>query len=273
VGDERRCKHRSAYPWPPPFPSPSSKEPNSRAGLGPGPAALARTGNPGVIPPQATPYGKSYAAWAVAWQQWGFAQPVHTNPQFDTTGAFCAEDQQGPVWFLAGFFLGGVVHRDCAIPAGKALFFPILNGWEDNIGVDPPLSADQLKAACNALVDDPQQLGVIVDGVALVHLDDYRVATTLFNYTVPEDDSILDFLVHVNDFPTSPPPPGAASCGYYVMLTPLTPGQHTLEIVANHAGFDPLDVTYTLTVGSRGDAKPTHPNRDHRPQRSRAQRR
>ena len=44
----------------------------------------------------------------------------------DTTGEFASLGQSGPVWFLAGTF-GSTVTRTVTIPAGKTLFFPILN--------------------------------------------------------------------------------------------------------------------------------------------------
>jgi hypothetical protein len=36
--------------------------------------------------------------------------------------------QDGPVWFLAGT-PGGPVTRDCTIPEGKQLYFPLVNTW------------------------------------------------------------------------------------------------------------------------------------------------
>ncbi len=60
------------------------------------------------------------------------------NPVEDNTGKFCGLGQSGPVWFLAGTF-GGTVERTCTIPAGKALFYPLVNSiWIDC----PPPSTD-----------------------------------------------------------------------------------------------------------------------------------
>src|SRR3954453_11906827 len=89
-------------------------------------------GNPSVIPSNARPYGQSYVEWSNAWWQWAFSLPVpagnpEAHPLFDPTGASCGAGQSGSVWFLAGSFAGRTVVRNCTIPTGKAIFFPILN--------------------------------------------------------------------------------------------------------------------------------------------------
>jgi len=81
-----------------------------------------------VIPRDANAYGNSYGEWSARWLQWVFSIPAATNPAADTTGANCGEGQAGPVWFLAGTFINTAVTRACTVPAGKALFFPLVNG-------------------------------------------------------------------------------------------------------------------------------------------------
>jgi hypothetical protein len=93
-----------------------------------------------ITPVNANAYGNTYGEWSARWWQWLLSIPAATNPNSDTTGANCAQEQAGPVWFLAGTFGGSAVTRSCTVPAGKALFFPILNsifgaGW---VTVFPP---------------------------------------------------------------------------------------------------------------------------------------
>src|SRR4030081_3634226 len=71
----------------------------------------------------------TYGQWSARWSQWALAIPKGTNPLLDTTGAKCAVGQGGPVWFLAGTFGSGSVSRSCTVPAGKALFFPVVNAF------------------------------------------------------------------------------------------------------------------------------------------------
>jgi hypothetical protein len=74
---------------------------------------------------------------AAQWWQWALAEPASNNPLTDTTGQFAAVNQRGRVWFLAGNLGGGTTIRTITVPAGKALFFPIVNVFdvEDGIGV------------------------------------------------------------------------------------------------------------------------------------------
>src|SRR5215468_10575109 len=61
-------------------------------------------GNPAVFPPppQERPFGQTYGEWAAAWWLWALSQPAATNPILDPDGRFCANQQAGNVWFLAG---------------------------------------------------------------------------------------------------------------------------------------------------------------------------
>jgi hypothetical protein len=105
--------------------------------LAPAPAHLAQAAgnpNPGVLPPNSHPYGHSYAEWNNRWWQWAFSIPAPPdnpafNPLFDETGSNCGRDQSGPVFYLVGVFniSGTATRNDCVVPAGKALFFPVLN--------------------------------------------------------------------------------------------------------------------------------------------------
>src|SRR4051812_9973180 len=73
--------------------------------------------------PASTPYGKAYDVLSQEWWLWSLMQPVADNP---TYGAPCANGQSGDVWFLYGLFLP-LNSVNCAIPAGKSLFMPVVN--------------------------------------------------------------------------------------------------------------------------------------------------
>jgi hypothetical protein len=66
---------------------------------------------------------------ATNWWQWALETPASENPLTDTTGQFAAVNQSGRVWFLAGN-PGGTTVRTITVPAGKALFFPIVNVFD-----------------------------------------------------------------------------------------------------------------------------------------------
>jgi len=93
--------------------------------LGAVPVAFAKNPNPGVIPPQAKAHGMTYGEWSAKWWQWAVSLPLDHNPLADT--ADCSTGQLGSVWFLGGSFVSSTEERDCTVPPGKALFFPIIN--------------------------------------------------------------------------------------------------------------------------------------------------
>jgi hypothetical protein len=99
------------------------------------PALAAKNPNPGVLPPNSHPFGKTYGEWNAGWWQWFFSVPASKNPGLATNGAVdCRVGQSGNVWFLAGQFQSsGSFTRSCTVPAGKALFIPLINSWVDNV--------------------------------------------------------------------------------------------------------------------------------------------
>src|SRR5262249_59099704 len=89
------------------------------------PPANAANANPRILPPNSHAFGKTYGAWSAAWWQYVLAQPTGSNPLLDSTGAMCATNQSGPVFFLVGASGPGTENRNnCVVPTGKALFFP-----------------------------------------------------------------------------------------------------------------------------------------------------
>jgi hypothetical protein len=212
--------------------------------------------------PHVVPYG----LWGARWWQWVFSIPVHdsrnniTHPLLATGAVDCSIGQFGPVWFLAGNITGGPTTRSCTIPRNTLLFFPILNAWADNTGVDKPtdLSIAELKA----LVADgsaalPGSLHASVDGVPIPITSDNQGAA-LFAYEVPNKDNLLQFFgekVPGPGWPFVNTPIGtfvapAASDGTWLLLNPLSPGTHKVNFVGTSASTPSfsLNIVYTITV-------------------------
>ena len=201
-------------------------------------ASAAGNPNPGILPSQSRPQGHSYGEWAAAWWQWVYRIPADHNPVTDSTGEFANVGQSGGVFFLAGNF-GGATVRECVVPAGKMLFFPLLNQNWVQFPTDPPFTIPELREIIAPFVDDPVLLCEI-DGEAVQNPRSYRTQSSVFSVTVPAGNLLgLD--------------PGTyAPCvddGYYLMLAPLRPGPHTIHFASqNSDGSFSLDVTYHLTV-------------------------
>ena len=186
------------------------------------------------------------------WWQFAISIPTAVNPLVDSTGADCVVGQRGQVWFLAGTFFGGTVTRNCSIPAGVALFFPVINSVQINTpnvcGQTGSLSVSDLRALSAPFIDAATNLSVQVDGKPVEDL--FRVKSNVFATTFPADN--------IFNAPCAGAGLGAVPAavyspsvddGFYVLLKPLSVGSHTLHILSEvpSQGFS-LDVTYDLTI-------------------------
>jgi len=232
-----------------------------------GTSAFAGGSTAGVLSPDRTHYGKSYAQWSAAWWQWALAIPVHSppfssrvnHPLVDLTGVQCSVGQSGPVWFLGGaFFQAGmpgsssIVRNSCTVPPSKALFFPLLNGECSTLEGPSFGCASDVQGNRDAVkffIDLVANLSADVDGVSIPISTSYRVGSAdkpTFCFKLPPDD----MLTFIGEGPFSP----GAYCpavddGYYVMLAPLPAGAHTVHFHGEIPAFSfTLDVTYKLNV-------------------------
>mgnify|MGYP007070991491 CR=1 FL=1 len=208
-------------------------------------ASVQANPNPGVAPIGSRPYGYSYGEWEARWWQWASRIPVERNPILDSTGEHCAEGQDGPVWFLAGNY-GGVTRRECTVPAGKSLFFPLINGvWWQTLQ-DAPHTVEAMREEARGFLGTPT-LAATVDGRSVLTPARYYEETPVFTSYFPTNNA-MGF-----DATWLPVEDGMLRCdqtvdaGYALMLHPLSAGDHTVRFTAR-AGWGELDVTYTLHV-------------------------
>jgi hypothetical protein len=216
-----------------------------------------------VIPPQFTAL---YAEYSARWWQYADSVPTAQSPFLDQTGANFAAGQSGPVWFLSGTVcfnaLGqpcvatdknpATVVRNVTLPAGKFLFFPVLNSEADNVNPGAPdttFTADQLRALVKQQQDAAENMTVEVDGRTIPDVSRFRVTSPVFRYTLPRDN-IITYLTGVN-VPARTVYP-AVGDGVYLMLAPLSPGHHTIHFAGDTGpGNYALNVTYDINVLSR----------------------
>ena len=184
---------------------------------------------------------------ATSWWQWALETPASENPLTDTTGQFAAVNQSGRVWFLAGN-VDGTTFRTITVPSGKALFFPIANVFdvEDAIiagGVKLFLVPQPVQVAqtfVSNVIATATGLSCEVDGNPLPITTANLEQSTPFSLHLPADN-ILGVPAGVY-FP-------AVDSGYYVLLPPLSAGQHTIHWAGSITFFAlSLDVTYNITV-------------------------
>jgi hypothetical protein len=223
--------------------------------------------------PTSATYGLSYSAWNAKWWEYVYSIPAATNPLLDEIGADCGVSQSGPVFFLVGVLnVSGTATRQCTIPAGKALFFPLLNSENDDLGypftppltgtpagpdpTTPPstgippsplhLSVDQLQAAVASDLATITALGATIDGVPVSDPFGYKAGPATFGYNLPFNNIYSSSAFGYLNIPPRMVRPAVAD-GYYLLVAPLSPGGHTVEF-SGTAGSFTLHITYHLTV-------------------------
>ena len=229
-----------------------------------------------VVPPS----GDNYKTLSQQWWQWAYKTPKPDNPLnnfTDNSGTLCATGQSGSTWFLGGSFAtntgkgAGTVQRTCNVPAATQLFIPVVNDESSTVEGDPsatdpacPSGTPTLQDCATNLMDHallskynnkpPSTMSVKLDGVQIQNLDPnntpYRVASGPFQFTLPANN-VDNFCPPGGTSPCPAGPSNAAGDGVYLLLAPLSKGQHTLHFKFVGGSFSqPFgeDNTYTLNV-------------------------
>ncbi len=194
----------------------------------------------GIFDTNSTPFGLTYGDWTAIWWQWAYSIPKNINPAYDDTGKYCTENQNGPVWFFPGTY-GKPVVRQCTIPEGKAILFPILNS-ECSFAEFPKLKTiEELHTCAKTFQDQVTQLEASVDGVSIPEseLKRYRIQSPPFNFTLPQDN-ILGLPSNTTT--------RAVADGNWVFLQPLSVGEHEINFKGGTSDFHPTSTYANATV-------------------------
>jgi hypothetical protein len=240
-------------------------------------------GNPSVIPPQAHYNGMTYAEWSVAWWRWLISIPTDTpqNPFGPQNGPDCGNGANaGKVWFLVGFFVplsDPPTVRTCNIPVGTALFFPIYNTECSTVEPDPfHLDLNHPTTCVNSFFNGDFQslenLKLTIDAQSInLNWDSHLITSKIFDFSLPnplanppKDNNALGVL---SDACTKNPDgsPNLDGCqakskGYWIMLPPLSKGNHTIAFSADRRRHDgslknPVNTRYNIQVVDKGKKK------------------
>lgn len=206
--------------------------------------ASAQPANSGILPPYSAWYGSTYEQWSAQWWQWALSLPADQNPFFDENNGCAngANGQGGPVWFLTGVFNeSGTAVRDCAVPEGKAFFFPLINTECSTLEAEPFYGSNAEELRTCARQFKFKDVFVEIDGVSFPNANSYHVVSPMFEFTLPAND-VLGL---------GPATGQSVSYGYYALVAPLSAGQHVIRFGGTSKDFDfSLDITYHLTVGN-----------------------
>ncbi|HWB77199.1 MAG TPA: hypothetical protein VG755_19670 [Nannocystaceae bacterium] len=203
---------------------------------------------------------EQYEKSARNWTKWALQQDWSTGPILDTDGSACALGQKGRTWFLAGT-TGGPVERECTIPHGKKIFFPLVNRWvaprpTSIIEGDP----ENDLAAWVAFVTEYFAGNRASTCSLTLRLEGHDLLPDLETMDEELYVEILDpFAIIMTDDNFSTPfggLPGERTTwvdGHWALLEPLPPGDYTLEFGGStcdendEVDFETL-ATYTLHI-------------------------
>jgi len=222
--------------------------------------------DPYSFPVNSSPYGIPFKDWTAKWAAWYFTVPKSQNWNFQNAPGvkYVPEDcsylqnSSSPVFFLpyVDNSRGSVATVTCNVPQNKSLLMSIDGGTSDfsdpTIKTKTPAELVRLVTKSNIY---PNSFGITLDGhpLALTNDEVNKVQSNLFKLSLPANNLWGE--------PTGPDQ--AITQGWWVMLKPLPPGQHTVHYITGYrdSRSDPTippgqgnqspyiqDVTYHLIV-------------------------
>ena len=178
-------------------------------------------------------FGASLVTWEQRWMQWAFGSS--TNPLMSSS---CGE-KIGSMFFLNASE-GPGTEVDCDIPADTPLL-GTAGGFIAWVPTDAPTPAGLPAARDNGL-SAVSNVRATLDGRPL-RVDDALALTDVFTIRLEEGNFIQAVDSNVVGDETQ-----ASSGGWFLRITPLTPGQHELVFSDDIEGAGVFDITFHITV-------------------------
>lgn len=191
---------------------------------------LARPAGPAVYPPNARVQGVTLVDLAEAWADWAW-QPEAVNPLLNPR---CEASGIRNIWF-APVSIGEAQELDCTLPAGaKLLVTP--GGYECSTAEGNGETLEELIECAETNFANEICCGeLVVDGVPLEDLGPYTLTTrgqTLSGPNLFGDDPTL-----------------SVERGWYILLRPMSVGEHEIFIYDEAPNFDLIfSTTMHVTV-------------------------
>ena len=208
-------------------------------------SSSAGNSNPGIQPLNSKFRGLSYSEWQAKWWQAAFDIPVvgGEHPLING-GPF---DGDNGVVFLAAP-VGVTTTIEVTIPTGTPLFFPIVN-FECSVFEPDPFHGDDeesLRECANDHTDNTSGVSASIDGKTVKNITSYRTESDLFEWgPLPEDNIFQFFGLDAPEGTTSL----AVDSGFYLLLNPLSKGQHVIHIAGSIDEFGTfVDTTFVIHV-------------------------
>ncbi len=165
--------------------------------------------------PGSDPLGVPYEDWASRWWSWLMSSPAAVNPGLTDA---CDAGQGPEAFFIPQTFPGIELAVTCHAAAGQ----PVLVSPGGSICTPDAGETEEDVAACVANSDATLFApSVTVDGQPIADIGDWFVMSEPFELMLPEDN-----LFGIPAGPVS----GVLSSGWFVMLSDLAPGTHTIVL-------------------------------------------
>jgi hypothetical protein len=196
--------------------------------------------------PSDSPFGITYGEWIAKYWDWWANIPKSQTPT--EVKYECFMHETGNVIFLIDpLKMNGDVSYSCKIPAGKALFFPLVTSEYDKGTEGYEQATDRQLIDAAKQDDNSNAFKVILDGkvISSEYLRSLRAESPFWNITI----------VSGNHYDSPPGVFRAVAEGFHVFLKPLSPGSHQLyfetsspksELQVSPGGR----ITYNLLVNS-----------------------
>jgi hypothetical protein len=202
-----------------------------------------------ILPPGGKPYGLTYAQQIINFWKWQLGIPVKDSPANDPTGEKCTAGQlnsSSPLFYLS-INNGGISQRTCKVPAGKALFIPVLESEISQKEFPKALTDQDLSKAASTDAGSVNSLYLKIGDKEYNYQDllKYRTHTDAFNLNFANNG----LFGIIQGGPTR-----AVADGYYIMTEPLAKGTYPIHIKASLICLQPdcvdpnfaKDITYTI---------------------------
>lgn len=175
-----------------------------------------------ILPSASTPLDVPYNEWGKKFWQWWISIPAQVSPFPDPkTNDYECFMGLGPfVVFLADPVISAQTPDliyDCTIPSDRHI---LILGITELCSYDQDHTSDESLKVCVSERNDFAQQQILLDGKEIQNIEQFRFTTSFFNVTFPED----------NIFTYPPSTARGLVDGTWIMLKPLTPGDHSIEV-------------------------------------------
>ncbi len=167
-----------------------------------------------IVPAYQKVANKSVGQWSERYWAWLLVKTPERNPVTDTTGAYCAEGQAGPVWYLAGGDARNHIVRHCTIPRGKHLLLPAYALLVESKADTKPCAELESEDTAGIGAANIDSVYVSIDGQRFDSLYDNRAHTAK---CMPIRGDAGETVVRA-----------AVYFGAWILVRPLPPGEHTI---------------------------------------------